>query len=288
MDCVGNRIACVALIWEVAGVAFKYWQVKVSNDQGLTFSTTWTFPNALTATASGYYDRVYLRMSEDGIVWLLYVRAMGTTTMVELWKSNSGATSWTKIWENDYSGDLGGYRCASFGFDVSDDDGEYITISLYGGLVGGTYYRVLYVSSDYGVNFITRVNNSTTYSMYSNMVSNDNYILSSSRRVSDSEDVFQRSDDYAVSFDEVDISPVVVDHSYMDMQKHDDEVVYCECGESYSETDYQDILYSDDFGLTWTIVQTSVQKTDIAEDTLIPGTITTTTEFDEPQVWPMD
>lgn len=283
MDCVGDRIVCTALIWEVAGVDFKYWQVKVSNDQGLTFSTTWTFPDALTAVASGYYDRVYLRMSKDGIVWLLYVRAMGTTTMVELWKSNAGATSWTKIWEKDYSGDLGGYKCASFGFDVSDVDGEYITISLYGGLYTGTYYRVFYVSSDYGINFTTRTYNSSDYAMDSSVVANDKYILAPSKRKSDSEDIFQRSDDYAVSFDEVDISPIVVDHSYMDIQKHDDEIVYCECGESYSETDYQDILYSDDFGVTWSIVQTLLQNTDIGEDTVLPSTILV--DLDEPQVW---
>jgi len=336
MDCVGDRIACTALIWEVDGVDYKYWQVKVSNDQGLTFDTTWTFPDALTAVAAGYWDRVYLRMSEDGIVWLLYVRAMGITTMVELWKSNAAATSWTKIWEKDYYTDLSDKRCANFGFDIKDADGKDITISLYGGLVSGTYYRVLYTSTDYGINFTTIVRNSKVRAMTSLMTSTGQYVVALSKRVGGIY-IYERSTDYGVNFSELVASitykgsanyntpsinqsyiknNAIINNgwgtmasvvggsrifvaapdppltgSYPDMQKHDNEIAYAECGESFSppapNEDYQSVLYSDDYGATWRVIQTQIQNTDLEEDIFLTGTVIIETELAEPQVWPM-
>ena len=336
MDCSGDRIACAGLVWEVAGVDYKYWQVKVSNDQGLTFDTTWTFPDALTATATGYWDRVFVRMSEDGIVWLLYVRAMGSTTMVELWKSNVAATSWTKIWEKDYSTDLNSLRCVNFGFDIKDTDGKDITISLYGGVASGTYYRVFYTSTDYGINFTTIVRNSKVRAMTSLMTSTGQYIVALSKRVG-SIYIYERSTDYGVNFSElaasitykgsVNYNTSSINQSYIknnaiisnrygvmasgvggsrifvaapdppltgtypDMQKYDNEIAYVECGESFSppapSEDYQSVIYSDDYGATWRVIQTQIQNTDLAEDTILTGTVIIETELTEPQVWPM-
>ena len=79
--------------------------------------------------------------------------------------------------------------------------------------------------------------------------------------------------------------------TYPDMQKYDNEIAYVECGESFSppapSEDYQSVIYSDDYGATWRVIQTQIQNTDLAEDTILTGTVIIETELTEPQVWPM-
>ena len=343
MDCYGDRIACMALAFYKDGNAYDKMLIKVSNDGGLTFPTEWAFP-ARTATAAGYWDRAMVRVSEDGIVWVCYVRAMGTTTMVELWKSNSAATSWTKIWEKDYSADLNGLKCVNFSFGITETDGKYITIQLYGGYIGvvgsRTYYHVIYTSSDYGVSFSTNQDWIVeTYAYSSFATANGQYIVKLARKLYDGsyDYIFYRSTDYGVNFSELVASITYkgstnyhtssINQSYIksnaitnsrygvmtsgvggsrifvaapdppltgyypDMQKYHNEIAYVECGESFSppapSEDYQSVLYSDDNGATWRVIQSQIQNTDLEEDTILSGTVIITTELTEPQVWPM-
>ena len=75
---------------------------------------------------------------------------------------------------------------------------------------------------------------------------------------------------------------------YPDMQNYCNEIVYIECGVSYTAGDYQDLLYSDDNGATWNIVQSPVANTEDPDGGYIEVPQGTETEtIYEPQVWPM-
>ena len=282
MDCSGDRIACATFKYSKSGVDDKVWTIKVSYDQGVTFTTEWDFP-ARTSSA----DDVKIRMTEDGIVWALYLR--GGTKHIELWKSNAGATSWTKIWDKDYSADTNGNSGWYAAFDVSDNDGQYISVFLEAGSAGGVYYNVFYTSSDYGSLFTTQTEWTTTHDLrnYIELIFYAKGAISviQARRISDSEDLLIRSTDSCANFSDL-VDPYDIQGDWPDMQGHDGEVVYVECHTSFSGDDYQGLLYSDDYGATWVAISSPAPMNTEIESEVIGNDVITT--IDEPVVWPMD
>ena len=284
MDCVDSRIACIALVVRIAGAVYNRYMIKVSNDSGYSFPTEWSFPIITSGS-----DRVQLKMSQDGIVWVMYIRR--NLDMVELWKSDSDATNWTKVWENNFSADLNGYSAGWYAFDVSDMSGRYVTISLNGGIHLGIQYQVTYISSNYGANFTARRHWSSTYSMWVKYTSNGQYAVVGATRLSDSKGIFFRSDDYSNTFSDIITDPIVLNNFYTDQQKYDYEVVHAACRESYSppapSPNFQSVLYSDNNGLTWKVIQSPIPIIDMPTEQLVllDGSIADVT--DEPQVWPM-
>lgn len=285
MDCSGDRIACIAHVYKDAGATVNKFYIKVSNDQGATFPTTWTFPTRLS-----YGDQCKIRISEDGIVWAVYMKTnYSSIYQIELWKSNAGATSWTKIWNRDYYADVGNRTATHVNLDVSDTDGQYITIFIEAGDAGGTYYNCFYSSVDYGASFTTRTMNTATYDL---RVARDIYLSAKDqynvvlvRKIADGDKKFIRSTDYSANFSEVD-DTVGIGSNYPDLQGHDNEMVFGECGVSYIGGDYQDIAYSDDYGATWTRLPTPAPINTPSEDQLVAGGSAATA--DEPQIWTMD
>lgn len=283
MDCSGDRIVCATFKYSKAGVDDKVWTIKVSYDQGVTFTTEWDFP-ARTSSS----DDVKIRMTEDGIVWALYLR--GGTKHIELWKSNAGATDWTKIWDKDYSADTNNRAGWYAAFDVSDDDGQYISVFLEAGTTGGVYYNVFYTSDDYGASFTTQTEWTTTHDLR-------NYIelifyakgatsVVQARRISDNEDLFIRSADFCANFGDL-ADPYDIQGNWPDMQGHDGEVAYVECHTAFGgDGDYQGLLYSNDYGATWAAISSPAPiDVDIDSQVIVDDNVTVT--LFEPQVWPM-
>ena len=330
MDCIENRIACLAYVNEVAGVAYNRWVVKTSEDAGLTFPTEYSFP----ALASWSYEGSSshkLRMSDDGTIWVIHlVNAATPPYYVQLWKSTDGGVSFTKIWETNYFTDSG-MVSYNLGWDISNTDGRYQTISIEKD-PSANYDRIMYVSDDYGVSFTTKTVNPENLQIYTILTAEHQHITVLAKNTSLSKYGFARSTDSGDNFSwlvaaityggltnnyinvvnktyinntttynrqgiisatvgnsrifTADPSPDV-SHSYVDMQKHFNEIVYCECGESYTGGNYQDLLYSEDNGATWSILQTQIPNTNLEEDTILTGTVLVETELNEPQVWQM-
>jgi len=332
MDCVGDRLACTTLEIERDGVAYDKWNVKFSKDAGLTFPNEFSLPYT-EVWASGAASDFELRMSEDGILWGCYVSYTKTTSVVELWKSNSEFTSMSLVWSKDYSVDTGlNYAYLGGDWDVSNEDGQYISISLIKS--GSGYPRILYTSDDYGVNFTTKTINLANEYVYDMLTAEKRNITVIAKNISLNKYGFVRSTDHGDNFSwlvavikyggltnhyidvvnktyinnntimcnrqgivgatvgnsrifTADPSPDV-SHSYQDMQKHFNEIVYIECGTSYTGGDYQDLLYSDDNGATWRIIESPVNIINLVEDVedvIFSSTVVTTTELNEPQVW---
>ena len=252
MDCAGNRVACMVLLIGKDGGSVYYWAVKVSDNNGVSFHTEYALPNAGTVK---YDDHAQLRMSEDGIVWIAYVRY--EDDMIELWKSNAGATDFTKIWEVDYSGALGGNANYMI-FDVSDTDGENVTISL-GRYSGGTYYRSTYYSVNYGVAFNVNNYNSSTYTMGTRGSIDGEYVVITSQEIGETNYGWHRSVNSGGAFNFINPSIYGMSGSYIDQQKYNNEIIFVECGESFvNGVDLQGLLYSDDYGATWEIITSPI------------------------------
>jgi len=331
MDCIGDRIACLAYVQEIDGVAHNKWMVKTSEDAGLTFPTEYSFP---TFAAWAYEGSIAhkLRMSNDGTIWVVHlVNAADPPYYAQLWKSTDGGVSFTKIWETNFFTDAG-MRSYNLGWDISNTDGKYQTISVEKH-PWTAYDRIMYVSDDYGATFTTKTVSPENISIFTTLTAEERHITVIAKNTSISKDGFARSTDHGDNFSwlvavityggltnnfmdvvnktyiknntitydrqgiigstvgnsrifTADPSPDV-SHYYPDMQKHFNEIVYCECGESYTGGDYIDLLYSDDNGATWIIIQTPIPNGESEEDVILSGTVTsvTTTELNEPQVW---
>ena len=278
MDCAGDRVACLVLLTGRAGAPVYYFAVKVSDNNGVTFHTEYALPNAGTVN---YDDLAFLRMSEDGIVWIAYIRA--DDDMIELWQSNAAATNFVKIWETNYLGDLGG-QAFSLIFDVSDADGQNVTISL-GRFAGGTYFRSTYYSVNYGVAFNVNNYNTALYTMGSRGSTNGQYLVIASREVGTANYGWQRSVNSGGAFNFLNPPIYGMAISFVDQQKHENEIAYVECQESFiNGVTYQGILYSDDYGATWQII-TSPLSNQQGPDQLVISDVTEVTAADEPQVW---
>lgn len=270
MDCQGDRIACAAMLIKEGGVSLSKYQIKVSYDAGLTFPTAWTFPSGITDTG----DELQLRMSGDGLVWIAYLRNSSGTKNIEVWKSNSGATSWSKVWEKDFFADLNNTYVMDWSFDVSNTDGQYIVIRLRGGSGGGTYYRVTYSSSNHGSSFTAYQFWSAVYNLGDIITANKQYIAGKALRLSDSEYIFMNSDDYGANFTENDVTGVTLTGFYSDQQKYYNKVVYAECGKSFypmaSSADYLSLLYSPNNGVSWSAIQTPLPNKILPGDHNMP------------------
>lgn len=287
MDCVGSRIACAALVMKIDGVGCYKWMIKVSDDKGSSFHTEYSLPNAdIPGGGNDLVDAVHIRMSADGIVWIAYLRSNSTNTMIELWKSNSGATSFNKIWETDYSAAMSGQQAIGMVFGVSDPDGEKVTISLRGES-GGTDYRVTYYSTDYGVSFNLNVWSTASYWTTGIGATNGAHIvLNAAKGI---ERIFVLSSDYGFSYIDVDPNVPDFDLYYADCQKYNAEVVYTECDSPFVEgSNQQGILSSDDHGETWEVISMPIYLVPTDDQPVIwdGGPIPGITN--EPQVWPMD
>jgi hypothetical protein len=273
MDCYGSRLACLAPVKKVLGVVLNKFQIKVSNDSAETFGTTWTFPDVFTPLGiGGYSDKVELRMTQDGIVHVAYLRSGGLvgTHNIEYWKSNAAATSWTKIWENNFYADLGNVESYGLSFDLNDEDGETIVIRLKGIISGApTLYRDLaYLSTNYGVAFTAYPTDYPSAPAWEIP-----YIVGTSNEL----DVVHfcdvgvyKSTNGGSTYNLIDISPIPITGSFVDQQKHHSEIVYTECGVAFSppgaDPNLQGLLYSDDDGSTWQVIQSPLPLTVLLGD----------------------
>lgn len=294
MDCIGDRIACLALVIKEDGGNIFRWVVKTSEDAGRTFPTEYTFP----ALAAGKYEGSYshkLRMTDDGTIWVVHlVNAASPPYYLQLWKSTDGGVSFTKIWERDYTLDRL-ERIYPFGWDINDEDGQYQTITILKDS-WGDYDRVFYVSDDYGVTFTTKTFFTGPDRMYNTLVANEDYILVLARDSTPSQHYdFYRSTDEATSFSFVDLEDYVngISTYFFDMQKNMNEIVTANCGDPYytppdwPESDFFiGVAYSNDGGVTWSVIQSPIPNQNSESDVLLPGTVAT--ELNEPQVWGMD
>lgn len=251
MDCYGSRLACVARVRKIGGVNYNKYQVKVSNDYAMSYDTTWEFPTGTSSVYSGgYVDRVQVRMSQDGLVWLAYLRSAGAagTHMIEVWKSNAAATSWSKVWEINFYADLGNNEAAGFSFDASEGSGQYLMVRLVG---GGN--QVVYESQNYGASFNTHTSTPPD-SPCTIGTANGQYIVHSY------DNGFYRSANFGSTFPQYPLAEPDLTLSYVDQQKNFSDIVYTECGNAYSppapSVDFISYLISKDNGLTWTVIQT--------------------------------
>ena len=299
MDCIGDRIACLAYVQKIDGIIHNKWMVKTSEDAGLTFPTEYSFPALATWAYEGPFAHK-LRMTDDGTIWVVHlVNAAAPPYYLQLWKSTDGGVSFTKIWETNYFAD-NGFRTYSFGWDINDADGQYQTISIRKDpWMDYDYDRVFYVSDDYGATFTTKTFISGSNSMYNTLVANGDYIVVISKDSTPSQHYdFYRSTDKATSFSFVDLEDYVsgISISYFDMQKNMNEIVTANCGDAYytppdwPESDFFiGVAYSNDGGATWIVIQSPVPNQDSGSDVFLPGTvIIESSEPNEPQVWPMD
>jgi len=259
MDAQGSRIVALARVMKEGGIALNKFQVKVSNDDGETFPTTWTFPNVTSPNMGGYWDRCQIRMSEDGLAWIAYLRSAGALGqhMIELWKSNAGVTSFSKVWETNFYADLNNNEASTFIFDISEADGQYVMIRL-----NRPPYQVIYESRNYGVAFNTHTASyaypAVPKPYVGKGIANADIILHGAT-VFGSADLFFRSTDYGVSFPSYDPTPIAIDESYVDEQKWHDQFIHVECGEPFyppaASDDFISVLFSDDEGATWEVNQ---------------------------------
>ena len=287
MDCAGDRIACAALVLGIDGVSCYKWMIKVSDDRGVSFHTEYSMPNAdIPGGGDDNVDSVHVRMSANGIVWIAYLKSNSTNTMIELWKSNVGATSFSKIWETDYSANMDGQQALNMVFDVSDSDGEKVTISLRG-VSGGVNYRVTYYSTDFGVNFNSNVWATAVYSTTGKGAVDGSHIVLNAQKGSDS--LFIISSDYGSSYNEVDPNVPGLDLYYADCQKYNAEVVYIECGDPFIVgSGQQGLLSSEDYGVNWEVISMPIYLVPTDDQPVIwDGKPTGGIVSGEPQIWTM-
>jgi hypothetical protein len=287
MDCADDRIACAALVLGIDGVACYKWMIKVSDDRGISFHTEYSMPNADIPGGGGYIDKVHIRMSADGIIWIAYLRANPTNKIIELWKSNADATSFNKIWETDYSALMDSQQAAKMVFDVSDSDGEKVTISLLA-LSGGIFYRVTYYSTDHGITFNSNVWAVADYSTTGKGAVNGAHVLLNVKKISINDYFFMLSSDYGSSYNEVD--PDVPDFNlyYADCQKYNAEVVYTECSASFVEgSDQQGLLSSEDYGANWEVISMPIYLVPTDNQPVIWDGGPSEGVISEPQIWTM-
>jgi hypothetical protein len=260
MDAYGSRVACIAHIIEEGGVVNKRWQVKVSDDYGQTFSKTYDFPAASTNES----DVAFLRMSEDGRVWVAYARlpSVGNHT-IELWRSNSTATSFTKVLDRDITVDMGGSFRISFHFDCLESDGEKCTLRIRyfsDPISPGTFDNIIYEVSNYGSS-VDMHHSSRNFppSPYRN-----GWVMSSDGQhyVTPFADGFEVSADGGDTINQV--NPTVADflYQYPDIQKYHNQIAYTECGmdfnPEYLDREFLSILYSEDYGQSWEVIHSPI------------------------------
>jgi len=271
MDCYGSRIACAALLYQINGVNHNKYQIKVSENSGDNWGTEWNFPDTVEPLAIGSYtDRVNVRMSQDGLVWVAYLRSGGPlgNHNIELWKSNVAATSWTKIWERNFYADLNNSEALSLLFDIEDEAAEKMSIRLIGD-DGANYRHVCYYSTNYGVAFSTYTDVfAYGASPYARGTGNGQYVVAGSRSNQD----FYRSTDGFDTYGLVNVGSILTG-SYVDQQKHHGEIVYTECAENFGGADPNliSLLYSDDNGATWRVIQSPFEIAYSGSPTTIPG-----------------
>ena len=286
MDCVGDRIACAALVLGIDGVSCYKWMIKVSDDRGISFHTEYSMPNAdIPGGGSDMVDNICVRMSDDGIVWIAYLKSNSTNTIVQLWKSNTDATSFNKIWETDYSALMDGQQASNIVFGVSDQDGEKVTISLRG-VSGATDYRVTYYSTDYGITFNSNIWATAAYFTTGKGATNGaNIVLNAGKGL---ERIFVLSSDYGLSYIDVDPNAFGFDLYYADCQKYNAEVVYTECSTSFIEgSEQQGLLLSDDHGASWWIISMPIYLIPMDDQPVIWDGKPSGEILTEPQIWPM-
>lgn len=271
MDCHNDNI--VVLARSTSGDIANNVFAEISHNRGITFSDRHIFPNETT-----YYDRAMIRVSEDGTFWVLF----WTDTIFQLWKSNAAVTSFSKVYEHNYTAEVGASAWGLTNFDVSNADGQYVTVYM-----KGVYF---YRSSDYGVSF-TFVDHSataifTTYSSYHTYgFASDGQHTVLKRNTSAP---FIVSDDYLATFHLVSDFAGLTGSNYIDMQKHDEEYVYTDCSNSFDgEYDDQGVIFSQDYGENWEASKSPAslwEHEGYVEQMLLSDEAVA----DEPQVWSME
>lgn len=272
MDCVGDRLACLAFVFKVNNVSYRKMQVKVSEDGGKSWSHTVEWTDAITTYPYSIKDRAMLRMSQDGTVWICYVRSGGAGHVhnVEVWESNSDVTSFSKQWEKDFYSDLNDNEAWRFCYDINDEDGSEQVITLGPVYEGpGDYYYVTYHSHDSASTFTTTVHNNAT-NIPASRFSGD----SPNMAVMKDGDEFMLSSDGGVNFSDNNVSPISLSGSYIDHQHHYNEMVYAECGADFhppgAEAGRLSLLYSDDNGGTWEVRQSPFNNGASSREIRIP------------------
>lgn len=251
MDCYRDRIACVARALTIGGLVYAYWMVKVSNNAGENWNE-WHFPTPTSSiTSGGYYDRVQVRISQDQTVWLAYLRSSGSTGdhMIELWKSNLAGTSFSKVWETNFYATLGS-EAYGFNFDIEDYGGERLIITLLG-TSGGVYTQLIYALANFGTTVIAYTHAYSSADVpYAKGTANAPNIVHA-----------EKGGDFLVSNNSGALFNIAVDGrvggNYIDHQKHHEENVYTECGNSFDLSgDFIGFLYSVNNGLSWRSIET--------------------------------
>jgi len=120
------------------------------------------------------------------------------------------------------------------------------------GYDGANYRQVTYYSTNYGVAF-TPYLDSYVYGVapYSKGTANGPFVVHGSNDNTN----FYRSIDGGDNYGSVNPG-VALSGAWIDQQKHHAEIVYNECGVSFGgNPDKIDLLYSDDNGATWSIIE---------------------------------
>lgn len=287
MDCVGTRIACVAQVVRDHLDTINCVQVRISDDSGLTFPKKINLPNS--SPGQVWMPTPVVRMSEDGVVWVGilynddYQTGYDAWHIIELWKSNADATSFSKIYVKDYFSDLHDQYPSGMMFDISDD-GVNVCFRLEGWEYSddpgwsAIIREAIYESRNGGASFNTHLNDyhygaifypNTDFAPYYRVgTANGPYIVHGASLWYDADHPIDthfeivRSTDYGANFTELDISPIPISDQYVDQQKHHGEIVWVECGESFIEegpgADFNGVVYSDDNGATWEIVTSNL------------------------------
>jgi len=256
MDCHDQTVVCVAQVYKENGIYINKWQIKISENSGVTFDREWEFPFSA-ALGTGKDENVEVRITADGYIWAGVVRYDSPTiSQVELWKSDAGRTTLTKVWSKDYSLDTGTIYATAFGWALDTADGEHIVFNL----PTSSTDRVLYVSDNFGSSFSTITVSEATFDLYRTTVIEGEKITVVAEH-NDGTEGFGISEDFGTTFSFS--SPGYnLGHAFVDMQYWHNQVVYTECGESYTLNDYQDIIYSLNLGTNWTLLTTPISITD--------------------------
>ena len=279
IDVIGSRIVCAARLKKENGDSVNKHQVKISQDAGASF-TTWEFPNTLSGV-----QYLKVKMDSNGICYLLRLFGSAPDNEFEVWKSNSGCTDFTKIYNRVYYGDLNNHAIDGMDavFDVSEN-GNNITIFLHY-KDGSNVYQAIYYSTNAGSSFnvITRTHNYLDFYPSRIGVSdgNESFVVHPGYS-----DIMYYSTDLYATYSEI-IGPDGFSNYYADIARHNRQIAYTECGESFDgDPDYQNLLYSEDFGQTWTTINSPAPLYDDIEALVPTGSVTELPE--EPQVWRLE
>lgn len=254
MDAMGSRVVCAVKRYDLNGLPYNKYVVRISDDYGASFSKEWVFPDLLTTLTEGSYeDYVQVRMDSGGTCYLLYTRSSHTSShRIELWKSNADCTDFTKKWEFDYYASLQNHVCngSHILFDVSES-GSYITaIPEWSRSSPEETYFVVCRSEDGGETLLSTNWHVDNYSFGSCGKSDGEHAVIP---VSSSSTYFYAlTDDFFMNLT-YRLAPYGVSGYFVDMQRYYNKYVYTECGESFTPgVERQGLLYSDNYGQSWT------------------------------------